>query len=132
MLARKPHAASGVNVVVTAVAATTAGVSRALNRAMSHVKIARASAKTQAVCPLMLMLLTRTPHLIATSKAIKTTSNANPANAAAVTVMAVSAANVLMALSVPKMALKPLFLLKIQYQMRRQPSRYVGKQLLNL
>ena len=66
-------------------------------------------------------------------------SNARHVNAAAVTAMAVNAANAMTvvkartnALNANLTALKPQLLLKIRYQMRLQPNKYECKQLLNL
>ena len=71
-------------------------------------------------------------------KAIRLNSNARHASVAAVTATAVNAVNVVRlekarkALAVRKTALGTLFLLKIQYQMRRQTNKNRRKQLLNL
>lgn len=56
----------------------------------------------------------------------------NHASAAAVTATAVTAANAVMVLNAAKIVLKPLFLLKIQDQMRLQTNKYMCNQLLNL
>ena len=109
--------------------------------AMAGAMTAAASAKTQAMhhkpskLPTLMQRRNRQPG----KKAVrKTTNSASRVSAAAATVMAASAVSArtvlkaLKALNGFKTSLKTLFLLKIQYQMWHQTSKYGRKQLLNL
>ena len=125
---RKPRAVSVVNVVVSAVAATSAVMNRRANHVLNHVQSLEQIART-CTTPLP------PSHQWAwmrTCKAITWRRSAHRASAAAGTVMAVNAASVVRVPSVLKTPLKCLILLKIQHQMRLQPKKYGRKQLLNL
>ena len=112
--------------------------------AMAGAMTAAASAKTQAMhhkpskLPTLMQRRSRQPGKKAARKTTNSASRANHVSAAAATVMAanaVSARTVLKALKALnefKTSLKTLFLLKIQYQMWHQTSKYGRKQLLNL
>jgi hypothetical protein len=131
-LARKPRAVSVVIGLASAVAAMIAVVSHAPSSVTNRIAAVRTSAMHQ--LPSRHRLWTRMYLSTALHRAIKAmqpTSSARRANAAAVTVMVVIAANALKERNAAKTALKHRFLLKIQYQMRLQTSKHVRKQLLN-
>lgn len=129
MLAKMPRAVNVVNVV----AATTAALSHAVN----HVKIARPSVMQP---PNQQQVSTQTPQPKTRYKQVKATqltSNAHHVDVA--TAMAVNAASATTAvkvtakeLSAIQTVLKPLFLLRIQYQMGLQHNKFERKKLLNL
>ena len=124
MLDRKPRAVSVVSVVsvvtvVTVAAATTAVMNRRANHATNHVQSLQRE-------------WTQTRQAITPYRVIRPTCNAHRANGAAATATAVNGASAVRVPNALKIVLKCLLLLKIQYQVCLQPSKYGRKQLLNL